>query len=132
MSTEWGLHTISSLHIGHTSLELAEAAAALSALSKDTLEIMSCVSVVEAGLFEACEFNETELSEGDSRLTFRLCCGRGKGETAGDTFRPLPKTLPPPRDLPEVMTARGWWFGGSSCHFRCRRGALGVVKVKLR
>ena len=129
MSTEWGLHTISSLHIGHTSLELVEAAAAL---SKDTLEIMSCVSAVEAGLFEACEFNETELSEGDSRLTFRLCCGGGKEETAGDTFRPLPKTLPPPRDLPEVMTARGWWFGGSSCHFRCRRGALGVVKVKLR
>ena len=127
MSTEWGLHTISSLHIGHTSLELAEAVAAL---SKDTLEIMSCVSAVEAGLFEACEFNETELSEGDSRLTFRLCCGGGKEETAGDTFRPLPKTLPPPRDLPEVMIARDWWFGGLSCHFRCQRGALGVVKLQ--
>jgi len=64
---------ISSLHIGHTSFELAEAAAALSGWSSATFELMSCVSTVDAGEVEGWELSETELSEGDSKLTFRWC-----------------------------------------------------------
>lgn len=53
--------TISSLHIGQTSLELAEAAAAC---PRDTFAARSWVGGVEG-----CE--DMEDSEGDSRLTLR-------------------------------------------------------------
>jgi hypothetical protein len=57
----WPGRTISSLHIGQTSLELAEAAAAC---PRDTFAARSCVGGVEG-----CE--DIEDSEGDSRLTLR-------------------------------------------------------------
>ena len=63
----------------------------------------SRVSAVLAGLLDVCELSDTELSEGDSRLALRMCCGRGCGEAAGDRFRPLPSTRPPPKDLREAM-----------------------------
>jgi hypothetical protein len=67
--------TISSLHIGQTSLELAEAAAVC------PRETFAARSWVEVGGVEGCE--DIEDSEGDSRLTFRECWGRfggGSGE----------------------------------------------------
>lgn len=68
-----GITTIASLHIGHTSLELAAAATALFACSgNDVLEARS-VSVVVAGVFEVEELRDTELSDGESRLALRTC-----------------------------------------------------------
>jgi hypothetical protein len=85
--------TISSLHIGHTSLLEALAAAAFSVLASRTLlPISSLVSVVLAGLTEVCELRDSELSEGDSKLTLRLWWwwgGRGCGETAGERLCPV-------------------------------------------
>lgn len=64
---------------------------------------MSWVSRVEAGELEVCELRETELSDGDSRLTFLLCWAVGAGGTAGERDLPLPRMRPPPRDLREVI-----------------------------
>jgi hypothetical protein len=100
--------------MGHTNRELAEAAALLSGLTSDTCEVISCVSAVDAGLLDVWEFKETELSEGDRRLTFRLCCG-GREAAAGERLLPLPRTRPPPRDLREVMMESLAEMEGSSC-----------------
>lgn len=84
--------TISSLQIGQTRVDLADAAAAfpfLSSLwSKDILALMSWGSVD----VETDELTETELSEGDCRLVDR----GGRAAAAGERFLPLPNTLPPP------------------------------------
>lgn len=91
--------------MGHTSL-LEALAAPFSAVPSSTLLPMSSrASVVLAGLLDVCELNESELSEGDSRLALRRWWAGGCGDTAGDRLRPLPSTRPPPRDLPEVMFA---------------------------
>lgn len=115
--------TISSLHIGHTSLLDALAAAFSFELSKTLLEMSSRVSAVLAGLLDVWELNETELSEGDSRLALRwwACCGRvtAAGEAAaGDRFLPLPRTRPPPSDLREVMMSAVEGYRGCSWGLR--------------
>lgn len=109
ISTAWilGRHhqpTISSLHIGHTR-RLDALAAAFSLGPDSTLVLMSSFgSEVLAGLLDVCELSDMELSEGDRKLALRRCWGLGCGETAGDRFRPLPSTRPPPRDLREAMS----------------------------
>lgn len=81
--------TISSLHIGQTSLvDAARAAAALlspSLWSREILELRSWASV--EGWEE--ELTERELAVGESRLEFL-------GGYAGERDLPLPSTLPPP------------------------------------
>jgi hypothetical protein len=127
-----GMPTISSLHIGHTSLLEALAAAAFSVLaSKTLLPMSSLVSAVLAGLTDVCELRDTELSEGDIRLALRSWWGRGRGDTAGERCFPLPSTRPPPRDLPEVMLrSRGGEEQRRGCwRLRCRHGALGAVEL---
>lgn len=118
--------TISSLHIGHTSLLEALAAAFSPWPNSTLLPISSLVSAVLAGLLDVCELRETELSEGDSRLVLRRCWVGGLGETAGDRCLPLPSTRPPPRDLPEVMIAAGEESGACSSEvemrWECGRG----------
>jgi len=87
------------LHIGQTSFEFtAEASAALveSPISKDILELISWFSE-DTCEFETSEFNDTELSEGESRLGLRF------GATAGDNDLPLPRTLPPPSFLEDII-----------------------------
>jgi hypothetical protein len=91
--------TISPLHIGQTSLEFAaEASAALveSPASNDILELISWFSE-DTCEFDTSEFKETELSDGDSRLGLRF------GATAGDNDLPLPRTLPPPNFLEDMV-----------------------------
>lgn len=105
--------TISSLHIGHTSL-LDALAAAFSVGPISTLLLMSSrVSWVLAGLMDVCELSDTELSEGDSRLALRRWAGAVAvgcgGGAAGDRFLPLPSTRPPPRDLREVIFGSVLW-----------------------
>lgn len=100
--------------MGHASRELAEAAALFSGFTSDTCEAISWVSAVEAGLLDVWEFKETELSEGDKRLTFRLCC-EGREAAAGERLFPLPRIRPPPRDLREVMMESLANMEGSSC-----------------
>lgn len=91
--------TISSLHIGHTSLLAAAAAAALSAVPKLTFAARSCVGV-NAGLDPftlldaACEGSEVVDSEGESKT---LPVAGASGEGAG---RAEPSTRPRPRVLP--------------------------------
>jgi hypothetical protein len=51
------------------------------------------------GETEVCELREMELSEGDRRFAFGLC----GGGTAGDSDLPLPRTLPPPRALLDII-----------------------------
>jgi len=108
--------TISSEHIGHTSRLDALAAALSLGPDKTRLPMSSLGSAVLAGLLDVCELSDTELSEGDRKLVFRRCwcwCwGLGCGETAGDRFRPLPSTRPPPRDLREAMSSVSRMFGG--------------------
>jgi hypothetical protein len=68
--------------------------------------VRSCASTVEAGELESWEFRETEDSEGDSRLVFLLCWGRGAAFVAfagGGRVFAFPRTLPRPRVLPEDM-----------------------------
>lgn len=89
--------------MGHTSLLEALAAAFSGPGSSTLLPISSLVSAVLAGLFEVCELSDMELSEGERKLALRRWWAGGRGDTAGDRFRPLPSTRPPPRDLPEVM-----------------------------
>jgi hypothetical protein len=91
------------LQIGHTSLLDALAAAFSVGPSSTLLVISSLGSAVLAGLFDACELSDTELSEGDSRLALRRWTADGCGEMAGDRFLPLPSTRPPPRDLREAI-----------------------------
>lgn len=91
--------TISSLHMGQTSLEFAaEASVALveSPSSRDILELISWFSE-DICEFETSEFNDTELADGESRLELRF------GVTAGDNDLPLPKTLPPPSFLEDIV-----------------------------
>jgi hypothetical protein len=95
--------------MGQASLELAAAAAALSAslCSNEILELRSCASV-EGCEVEAEELTERVLSEGESRLEF-LAGYVG----AGARFRPLPSTRPPPSfraDIfyGEVKPHEGW------------------------
>lgn len=93
--------TISSLHIGQTSRELAAAAAwAEPCSSRATRDVRSSFSV-DMGVLEVCELNDTELSEGDSRP---ICLGWG-GCGGGGAARPfpLPSTRPPPRLLRAAM-----------------------------
>jgi hypothetical protein len=102
--------TISSLHIGHTSLLEALAAAFSLGPIKTLLVMSSLVSAVLAGLLDVCELSDTELSEGDSRLALRRWTAAGcGGAAAGDRFLPLPSTRPPPRDLREVMFGSVFW-----------------------
>lgn len=94
-------HTISSLQIGHTRLEVAEVAASKvfsSRRSKDILEVRSWASV-EVCDVEVEEFKETELVDGESRS--EVCFG--KRVMAGERDRPLPRTRPPPNFLPDMM-----------------------------
>jgi hypothetical protein len=64
----------------------------------------SLVSAVLAGLFDVCELSDTELSDGDSRLALRRWTAAGCGHAAaGDRFRPLPRTRPPPKDRREAI-----------------------------
>jgi hypothetical protein len=63
---------MSSLHIGHISLELAEAAAVGPCSSSATRDARSSVSE-EIGVVDVCELRDIELSEGDNRLVFRVC-----------------------------------------------------------
>jgi hypothetical protein len=103
--------TISSLHIGHTSLLDALAAAFSVGPIRTLLLMSSLVSAVLAGLMDVCELSDTELSEGDSRLALRrwtAAAGCGGG-AAGDRFLPLPSTRPPPRDLREVIFGSVLW-----------------------
>jgi len=88
--------TISSLHIGHASLELAAVAIALppSFWSSEILELISCASV-EGGV-EEDELTETVLADGESKLEFL-------GGYAGDKERPLPNTLPPPSFRADIV-----------------------------
>jgi len=67
---------------------------------------MSSVSE-EIGVVDACELKDIELSEGDRKLVFRLCCGLDVAiaASAGDSDFPLPKILPPPNDLRAAMTS---------------------------
>jgi hypothetical protein len=73
-------------------------------------------SAVLAGLLDVCELSDMELSEGDRKLALRRCWGLGCGETAGDRFRPLPNTRPPPRDLREAMSRVSRMFSGGQGH----------------
>jgi hypothetical protein len=96
--------TISSLHIGHTSL-LDALATAFSLGPTSTLLVMSSfVSAVLAGLFDVCELSDTELSDGERKLALRRCWACGWGDMAGDRFFPLPNTRPPPKDLREAIS----------------------------
>lgn len=129
--------TISSLHIGHTSLLEALAAAFCVSPRRTLLLMSSLVSAVLAGLFDVCELKDTELSEGDSRLALRRCWAAGCGEMAGDRageragerFLPLPSTRPPPSDLPEVMIEAVEESRGCPWACRCRRGSPDSVKL---
>jgi hypothetical protein len=90
--------------MGHTSLLEALAAAFSVGPRRTLLLISSLVSAVLAGLFDACELSDTELSDGDSRLAFRRWTAAGCGDAAaGDKFLPLPRTRPPPKDLREAI-----------------------------
>jgi hypothetical protein len=103
--------TISSLHMGHTSL-LDALAAAFSLGPSNTLLLMSSlVSAVLAGLLDVCELSDTELSEGARKLALRPWRVCGCGEMAGERFFPLPSTRPPPRDLREAMSRMSREFG---------------------
>jgi len=75
---------ISSLHIGHISLELADAAAVEPRSAKAIRELISS-SCAERGVLDACELSDSELSEGDSRLPLRGCGGRRVSAAAGDS-----------------------------------------------
>lgn len=107
---------MSSLQMGQTRRELAEAAPPTGPLldSRATLLAISSVSVVEVCELEA---SDRELSEGVS------CCGRC-GMTAGDSERPLPKTRPPPNVLRDAIlheAARGRqaeWLVFTAAHSR--------------
>jgi len=105
------LHTISSLHIGQTILELAAAAAwAVACSSRATRAVMSSFSV-DMGVLEVCELKDIELFEGDRAPEGRNCDLTGAG---GARLLPLPSTLPPPKLLraamiltsPETCTSR--------------------------
>ena len=94
--------TISSLHIGQTSLEFAaEVSAALveSLISKDILELISWFSEDTCEV-EISEFNDTELSDGESRVEWCLRV------TAGDNDLPLPRSRPPPSFLEDISSCK--------------------------
>jgi hypothetical protein len=94
------MHTISSLHIGQTILELAAAAAwAVPCSSRATRAVMSSFSV-DIGVLDVCELREIELFEGDNAPEDRSC---GLTGTGGARFLPLPSTLPPPKLLLAAM-----------------------------
>lgn len=102
------LHTISSLHIGQTILELAAAAAwAVPCSSRATRAVMSSFSV-DMGVLEVCELRDIELLDGDRAPEGRNC---GLTGTGGARFLPLPSTLPPPRLLLAAifLTLPGHW-----------------------
>lgn len=63
--------TISSLQMGQTSRFEAPAAAFSEVPTRTLLEMSSLGSAVLAGLFDVCELNESELSDGDSKLALR-------------------------------------------------------------
>jgi hypothetical protein len=94
---------MSSLQMGQTRRELAAAAPTGPLLaSRAILDAISSVSVVEVWELDA---SDRELSEGVSWW------GRWGLLTAGDSERPLPKTLPPPSVRRDAMgyakSARG-------------------------
>jgi hypothetical protein len=68
--------------MGQTSLEPAAAAAALSLVPKETFAVRSCCS---RGELESCEVRETDDSEGDNKLVFLLCWGRGEAVVGGES-----------------------------------------------
>jgi hypothetical protein len=97
---DFTLHTISSLHIGQTILELAVAAAwAVPCSSRATRAVMSSFSV-DMGVLEVCELRDIELLDGDRAPEGRNC---GLTGTGGARFLPLPSTLPPPKLLLAAM-----------------------------
>ena len=59
--------------MGHTSLELAEAAEAGPFSLRATLEPKSSFDV-DSGVLEVCEDNDKELPEGDRTSALGLCC----------------------------------------------------------
>ena len=83
--------------MGHMSLELAEAAATEGPCSPIATRDVRSSASDDMGVVEVCELKDTELSDGESRLAFRECCGLAA--VAGDNDLPLPKILPPPSDL---------------------------------
>ena len=92
--------TISSLHMGHTILELAAAAAwAEACSSRATRDVRPSFSV-DTGMLDACELRDTELSEGDSKPEFGVCDLFTGG---GARLLPVPSTLPPPKALLAAM-----------------------------
>lgn len=112
-------HTISSLHIGQTILELAAAAAwAVPCSSRATRAVMSSFSV-DIGVLEVWELSDMELFEGDKAPDGRRS---GLFGTGGARFLPLPSTRPPPRLLREAILSRlldrghaAEEFGGRFC-----------------
>ena len=95
--------TISSLHIGQTSRELAVAAAAaefvFSLCSRDTRDLRSWISGGEVCAVEPEEVSDAVLADGDNRLEVLGGCGA----IAGDKERPLPMILPPPIFLTDII-----------------------------
>jgi hypothetical protein len=77
------------------------------------LVMSSLGSAVLAGLFDVCELSDTELSEGDRKLALRRCWAGGWGDMAGDKFRPLPSTRPPPKDRREAISRMSRRFEGA-------------------
>jgi hypothetical protein len=109
--------TISSLHIGQASLELAEVAtlgADESPWSKDTLEAKSWLS--DEGGVETPDSRERLLGEGETRWALDLWSWGDRA--AGDNDFPLPRILPPPRVLLDMILSHGgthedgigWWY----------------------
>lgn len=128
-------HTISSLHIGQTILELAAAAAwAVPCSSRATRAVMSSFSV-DIGVLEVWELSDMELFEGDKAPDGRRS---GLFGTGGARFLPLPSTRPPPRLLREAILSRLLDRGHAAEEFGGRvlsksRGKLaGCFQVKGR
>ena len=128
-------HTISSLHIGQTILELAAAAAwAVPCSSRATRAVMSSFSV-DIGVLEVWELSDMELFEGDKTPDGRRS---GLFGTGGARFLPLPSTRPPPRLLREAILSRLLDRGHAAEEFGGRvlsksRGKLaGCFQVKGR
>ena len=92
------VHTISSLHIGHTILEVAAAAAGAEPCSlRATFAAISSCSV-DSGVLEVWLLSDIELSEGDKIAGLRVTGGLFGGG-GGARFFPVPSTLPPPKLL---------------------------------
>lgn len=92
--------TISSLQIGQDSLDAEEDTAAVSAsfCANETFEVRSRASTDSCDV-EGEELTESGLTDGDNKVGFL----DGKELPGGNNDLPLPRILPPPRLLFDIL-----------------------------